>query len=84
MIFINKQHKNRPSYLIIDHSHVVVVDEFKQLGITFVHNLFFNKYVARESLQSIKSCIRLKNNFICLSKSKFNSLNLHLTTFRLL
>ena len=46
-MFITKKCTARPSYLMIDHFNVEVVDEFKLLGITIDHNLFFNKYVAR-------------------------------------
>ena len=41
------QNFSSPSYLMIDHFNVEILDEFELLGITIDHNLFFNKYVAR-------------------------------------
>ena len=46
-MFITKQQAIRPISLVIDGYIVDVVDEFKLLGITIGHNLFFNKYVDR-------------------------------------
>ena len=68
VMFITKQRTNSPSYLMIDHSNVVVVDEFKQSGITIDPNLFLNKYVARlkssvnQKLYSIKKLVGAKEN----------------------
>ena len=42
-MFITKQRAIRPNSLVIDGCSVGVVDEFKLLGITIDHNLFFNK-----------------------------------------
>ena len=46
-MFISKQHAIRQNSLVIDGCSVEFVDEFKLLGITIDHNLFFNKYVDR-------------------------------------
>ena len=65
VMFITKERTTRPSYLMIAHSNVEVVDEFKLLAITIVHNLFFKKYVARlksavnQKLYSIKKLFHL-------------------------
>ena len=64
-MFITKQRITRPSYLMIAHSNVEVVDEFKLFCITIDHNLFFNKYISRlkstvnQKLYSIKKLIYL-------------------------
>ena len=63
-MFITKQRTTHPSYLMIDHSNLDAVDEFKLLGITIDHNLFFDKYVAR-----LKSSVNQKLNSI---KKLFN------------
>ena len=42
-MFITKQRAIRPNSLVIDGCSVEVVDEFKLLGISIDHNIFFNK-----------------------------------------
>ena len=67
-MFISKQRAVRPSFLVSDGSNVEVVDEFKLLGITIDHNLFFIKYVDRlkstvnQKLYSIKRLFYLSLN----------------------
>ena len=65
-MFITKQRAVRPSFLVIDGCNVEVVEEFKLLGITIDHYLFFIKYVDRlkstvnQKLYSIKKLFNLK------------------------
>ena len=54
-MLINKHLTSLLSYLMIDHSNVEVVDEFKLLGYTIDHNLFLIKNVA-----SLKSSVNQK------------------------
>ena len=67
-MFITKQRAIRPNSLVIDGCSVEVVDEFKLLGITIDHNLFFNKYVDRlqssvnQKLYSIRKLFYLSLN----------------------
>ena len=68
LMFITKQRAVRPSFLVIDGCNVEVVEEFKLLGITIDHNLFFIKYVDRlkstvnQKLYSIKRLFYLSLN----------------------
>ena len=68
LMFISKQRFVRPKSLVIAGFDVEVVDEFKLLGITIDHNLFFNKYLNRlkssvnQKLYSIKKLFYLSLN----------------------
>ena len=78
-MFITKQRAIRPNSVVIDGCSVEVVDEFKLLGITIDHNLFFKKYVDRlkssvnQKLYSIKKLFYLSLTFI--RRSIFYHLN---------
>ena len=67
-MFITKQHAIRPNSLVIDGFSVEVEDEYKLLGISIDHNLFFNKTVDRlksfvnQKLYSIKKLFYLSFN----------------------
>ena len=68
LIFITKQRAVSPNFLVIDGCIVDVVDEFKLLGITIDHNLFFNEFIDRlksivnQKLYSIKRLFYLSLN----------------------
>ena len=67
-MYITKKRAFRPNSLVIDGCSVEVVNEFKLLGISIDHNLFFSKYVDRlkssvnQKIYSIKKLVYLSLN----------------------